>query len=102
MWKFINWLFWGDQMKHHQCCDSGDIILGCGTHEIKIDTDESPCHISLRLTNHDGCVPVCHGEVNKVEFRTTCDGFLILADIRTNTCSIKWSCGDCCDFDTCE
>ncbi len=71
---------------------SGDIVLGFGQHEINIDMDGKPCRVTLSLKEPCNSTPVCHGDVNKIGFTIRDDGFILYADIRTNTCCIEWHC----------
>src|SRR5262249_44279013 len=75
------------------CCKKkidGEIVLGFGVHEIKIDIPGVPCKVCFDIED-DGC-PVCHGDVNKIGIKIGSHGFVIHADIKTNTCLIKWHC----------
>jgi len=77
------------------CCKKrldGEIVLGFGVHEIQIDIPGVPCKVFFDIEDPiDGC-PVCYGDVNKIGINVGDGGFVIHADIRTNTCSIAWRC----------
>ena len=77
-----------------QCCKKtiGEIILGFGVHEIEIDVPGSPCKVSFEIDDSaDGCC-VCHGGANKIGITIGNNGFIINADIQTNSCLVKWRC----------
>lgn len=71
---------------------SGDILLGYGLHEVKVVIDGKPCTVFLSIEDPTDGVAVCHGDVNKIGVRILDDGFIIYADIKTNTASIQWTC----------
>lgn len=71
---------------------SGNIILGYGQHEIVIKTDNIPCKVSLNITQPCDSTPVCHGDINKIGVTILDIGFVLHADIKTNTCCIEWHC----------
>lgn len=71
----------------------GEVVLGYGQHEIKIELDNTPCRVSLSITSPCDATPVCHGDVNKIGVTILDDGFVLYADIKTNTCCIEWECG---------
>jgi hypothetical protein len=76
------------------CCKktTGGIILGFGVHEVEIDVLGEPCKVSFEIDDPaDGCC-VCHGGVNKIGITIGNNGFIINADIQTNSCLIKWRC----------
>jgi hypothetical protein len=71
---------------------SGDIVLGYGQYEITINLDNTPCKVSLSITSPCDSTPVCHGDVNKIGVTRADTGFVLYADIKTNTCCIEWNC----------
>ena len=71
---------------------NGDIILGYGKHEVVIKMDQTPCKVSLSITSPCDSTPVCHGDVNRIGVTILDVGFILHADIRTNTCCIEWQC----------
>ncbi len=77
------------------CCKKrgdGEIVLGYGTHEIEIDVPGIPCKVSFDIEDPaDGC-PVCQGAVNKIGISINGTGFIIHAEVNTNTCLIAWRC----------
>ena len=78
---------------HHGCCKrtlSGEIVLGFGIHEIEIKVPGKPCRVSFDIED-DGCC-VCYGAVNKIGITVCKHGFVIHADINTNTCLVRWHC----------
>ena len=87
--RFFNWLVGREIMPRPA---SGDIVLGFGQHEIKIEMDGTPCRVTLSLREPCHSRPVCHGDVNKIGFTIMDNGFVLYADIKTNTCCIEWHC----------
>jgi hypothetical protein len=110
MWKkFFNWLN-SDALRENKMKDSatkmkfgsggvstgqfasGDILLGYGLHEVKIITKGKPCTVFLSIEDPTGGIAVCHGNVNKIGVNVLDDGFVLYADIQSNTAFIKWNC----------
>lgn len=90
IWKWFMNLF---GCNHHHCCKkslSGEIIVGFGCHEVEIKVPGTPCKVCFDIED-DGCC-VCHGSINKISITVGKCGFVIHADINTNTCTIKWHC----------
>jgi hypothetical protein len=91
IWRWFAGIFGNNH--HHHCCKkiiSGEIVLGCGSHEIEINIPGQPCKVSFDIED-DGCC-VCHGEVNKIGITIGKSGFVIHANINSNTCLIRWHC----------
>src|SRR5271154_5920888 len=101
MWtKFLNW-FLGNKVTamnnmkfttpvgNHA---NGDILLGFGNHEIKIVIDQKPCTVFLTIEDPTGGIAVCQGNVNKIGVRILDDGFILYANIHSNTALVKWTC----------
>jgi hypothetical protein len=87
---------WRRIMSCFNCCCrkkmSGEIVLGYGIHEISINIPGVPCKVSFDIEDPaDGCC-VCHGDVNKIGISVCGGGFVIHADIKTNTCLVSWKC----------
>lgn len=80
--------------KNHKKANSssGDIILGFGQHEVIITLDETPCTVSMSITTPCDATPVCHGSINKIKVTILEVGFILHADIRTNSCCVEWEC----------
>jgi hypothetical protein len=73
--------------------NNGEIILGFGLHEIVIKTEGGqPAKVALAIKDPCDQMPVCYGDVNRIGVTLTGDGFVLYADIRTNTCCIEWEC----------
>ncbi len=76
---------------HHKITE-GEILLGYGLHEIAITVKGEPCSVYFSIHDPaDGCC-VCYGDVNKIGITIGKHGFIIYADIRTNTCLVEWMC----------
>ena len=90
IWKWFMNLF--NCCRHH-CCKKilfGEILLGFGCHEIEFKVPGQPCKVCFDIED-DGCC-VCHGAINKINIMVGKCGFVIHADINTNTCLIRWHC----------
>ena len=89
IWKWFIGLF----DCHHHCCKktlSGEIVMGFGCYEIEIKVPGEPCRVCFDIEDDGNCV--CHNTVNKIGITVGKYGFVIHANINTNTCSIKWHC----------
>jgi hypothetical protein len=72
---------------------TGEIVLGCGLHEVVVRTEGGkPARVTLCIKDPCDSVPCCVGDVNRIGVTLTCDGFILYADIRTNTCCVEWDC----------
>ncbi len=76
------------------CCKStsGEILLGYGVHEVEVDVDGMPCRVYFTVKDPENGCCVCHNDVNKIGITVGPKGFIIYADIKTNTCSVEWKC----------
>jgi len=72
--------------------NSGEILLGFGLHEITISLNGKPCMVFLSVQDPADSMVVCHGGVNKIGFTILDDGFVLYADIQSNTSLVKWTC----------
>lgn len=82
-------------LKHNNKCDKparGDIVVGFGKHVIAVELEGEPCVVRLSIRTPADAIPVCFGDVNRIKVTVKDDGFVIEADIRTNTCRIDWVC----------
>lgn len=69
----------------------GHIVLANGQHEIFIQTkDPNPERVYLNCEEPDGGMSVCMGDVNLVGSSVTPDGFVLYADIKSDTCIVRW------------
>lgn len=71
---------------------SGDIVLGYGQYEVVIKMDNTPCKVSLSMKLPGDGMPVCQSDINKIGFTILENGFVLYADIKTNTCFVEWNC----------
>ena len=71
---------------------NGDITLGFGLHEITITVGKRPCKVYFCIKDPCDGTCTCHGDINKLGITITDCGFILYADIKTNTCCIEWSC----------
>lgn len=83
--------FWGCKPGHAHS-SKGDIVLGFGQHEVIIKLENTPCKVSLCIATPCDSVPVCHGDINKIGVTILENGFVLHADIKTNTCCVEWHC----------
>lgn len=68
---------------------TGIIVLGYGSHEIRVRTGGKPDHvyISICKSRHH---PVCHGGVTMVGTTIHENGFTLYANVQSDTCEIEW------------
>lgn len=67
----------------------GCIELNHGSHAIEIDTCHRPRCVWLTVIER-GCLPVCHGNLDKVGVQIMPNGFILHADIQSNKAKVKW------------
>ena len=70
----------------------GELLLGYGLHEVEIVVEGKPVKVNFSIKDpaDGGCV--CQGDVNKIGLTINHTGFILYADIRTNTCLVEWEC----------
>lgn len=68
----------------------GSIILQSGNHVVEVRTRREPVSIALSLTESYG-MPVCNGDVDKIGYTILPNGFIIYADIVSDTVQIEWN-----------
>lgn len=93
------WMWFLSLFTCGHCCKktSGNIVLGFGVHEIAINVKGMPCKVNFNIEDPMDGHCVCHGDTNKIGITIGKCGFVIHADIKTNTCLIEW----CCDYKEC-
>lgn len=70
--------------------EGGEIILSHGHNVVNVPTNASGKRIWLSIDEHDHAIPVCCGDINVVGAKLTNDGFILCADIKTDTCVVQW------------
>lgn len=70
----------------------GELILGFGKHEISIKLENIPCTVTMNLKAGDVASCGNNGETSKIDVVINSHGFLLIADIKTNTCLVEWAC----------
>jgi hypothetical protein len=71
----------------------GSVVLGFGKHEIQIQCDDCPSKVNVAIQEPCDGVPVCQGgDVNSIGVKILADGFILVADIKSNTCCVEWFC----------
>lgn len=89
--KCLGGMFGCDQT----CCDEvGAVVLGYGKQELIVKTKCKPKKVFISCEGHD--TPVCQGTLDTAGVQLLDDGFIIFADIRSNTCDVSW-CVVCCE-----
>lgn len=87
-WEFFKSLFGiSDYFKR------GNISLASGKHEIQIQTDPSegsPTKVYTWISEPTPGVCVCLGDVNLAGTTSLPDGFVLYADIKSNTATVNW------------
>lgn len=69
--------------------DEGKIFLPYGIHVHKITTKSKPESVWFGEVNTTG-IPVCQGSVNLYGFTLVDDGFILYADISSDTAELEW------------
>jgi len=73
-----------------QCFETtdGQITLNQGRHEIVIETEVEPKEVFLSVSGN--CDPVCVGDINMIGYALIGSGFILYADITSNTAEISY------------
>jgi len=69
--------------------EEGDIDLAHGKSEIFIPTAQQPTRVWTSLEDFEG-VQCCLGQVNKLSTYCTTDGFVLIAEISSESAYVKW------------
>lgn len=69
--------------------EEGNIDLGHGKSEIFIPTTQTPRRVWTCLEDFEG-VQCCLGQVNKLSTYCTPDGFVLIAEISSESAYVKW------------
>ena len=69
--------------------DEGKIFLPYGSHVYKIHTKGNPCGVWFGEVN-TGQIPVCQGGVNMYGFTLDDDGFILYAEVQSDTVELDW------------
>jgi hypothetical protein len=78
------------------CCNGSDSARGCmvlanGHHEVTVRTLDKPKKVYLTTNSDSANTPVCQGAIDMVGCTLTDDGFVLYADIRSNTAQVCWA-----------
>ena len=68
----------------------GEITLSYGHQIIEIHLCHHPRQIWLSINEPCHSVPVCCGDINLVGAKITRRGFILDADIKTNSATVQW------------
>lgn len=71
--------------------ESGSLVLGYGHHEVTVTTSFTPSNVSLSLGKRCEATTVCQGDVTMLGYVIQPTGFVLYADIKTNTCEVLWT-----------
>jgi hypothetical protein len=88
LWKAIKSVFCAE------CCfeSTGTIVLGSGRHEILIKTDPpSPSSVFLCAEEPCDSTPACVGDLNWTAACVVPEGFILYADVKTNSCVVRYT-----------
>lgn len=69
--------------------EQGNIDLAHGKSEIFIPTTQQPRRVWTSLDDFEG-VQCCLGQVNKLSTYCTTDGFVLIAEISSESAYVKW------------
>lgn len=67
----------------------GSIILPAGTHAVEIKTRKEPVDVVISLADNDG-MSVCNGDIDRIGYSILTDGFVLYADVVSDTLQVKW------------
>ena len=70
--------------------EAGEISLAYGHHEVTVTTKNKPKNVLLSTNNAVCDTPVCQGDINMVGYTLLPDGFVLYADIKSNTSVVSW------------
>jgi hypothetical protein len=69
--------------------EEGFLELAHGWSEVFVPTEQQPTHVWLSLDDFEG-VQCCLGQVNMLSTYSTTDGFVVLANITSESAYVKW------------
>jgi hypothetical protein len=69
--------------------EQGRVFLSYGQYEYKFVTKSKPTTIWIAESTV-GNLPVCHGDVNEFGVRLLDDGFVLIADVKSDTTEVLW------------
>ena len=67
----------------------GSVVLQAGNHGVEVITRKTPVDIWVSLKN-SGDMPVCNGDIDKISYRLTKDGFILYADVVSEVIQVEW------------
>jgi hypothetical protein len=70
--------------------EQGSVVLQNGNHVIEVKTRQAPLEVWLNVAD-DGNLAVCGGDINKTSTELLVDGFILYADVSTDTVHIKYT-----------
>jgi len=69
--------------------EEGFLELGHGQSEIFVPTTQQPLHVWLNLNDYEG-IQCCLGQVNMLSTYSTPEGFVVIANITSESAYVKW------------
>ncbi len=75
---------------HCGASECGEISLAYGEHQVTVATKGKPKNVLLGINNAACDTPVCQGDINMVGYTLLPDGFVLYADIKSNTSVVTW------------
>jgi hypothetical protein len=85
-WEYFKSLF---NIKNYYI--DGTVTVCAGFHQIEIPTVTSnPCSVFLSIEEPDSATTTCVGDLNWATAKVQLNGFTLYANIKSNTCTIKY------------
>jgi len=69
--------------------EKGSLELSHGWSEVFVPTTQQPRNVWLNLDNHEG-IQCCLGQVNMISTHNTPEGFVVIANITSESTYVKW------------
>jgi len=90
-----SWIYWWNIFKSlfhvNEFNLTGSITLGPGEHQITIGTEfGDPSEVFLSVQEPNNGVPTCVGDLNWVAARLTGTGFILFANIKSNSATVHY------------
>jgi hypothetical protein len=89
------WGYWWNYFKaifnFHDFSVTGSIVLGPGLQEVEIAVPyPDPVAIFVSATEPDDSTTTCIGDLNWVATRLSAEGFILFANITSNSCTVEY------------
>jgi hypothetical protein len=67
----------------------GSVVLQSGNNVIEVVTRKPPAEVWLSFS--DGAIPTCTGNLSKVGYTLSPNGFILYADVNSNVLQVHWT-----------